>query len=173
MKKYIKTFLKILAIATLFFGIMDILNPTGVLTRTRIRTDFLRQYGDYLQYSLGDFELLDAGEGIFCDSTNFSARWWSVQFIDENGVEQTFGFNNVYSMGDFVARHVGNIASETLSNHIENHYLMTLDHINRTSSRLKFQADQSRNMRDYDRLTDPYNGIQIRYFLDARILLDE
>ena len=162
-----------LAIVAIFIVIRDILNPCGFLTRTRIRTDLLRLHDDYLQYSLGDFELLNAGEGLYCCSTNLSGRWWGVQFIDENGVEQTFGFNNVHGMGNSVARHVGRSASEALLNHIEDHYLVSLDHLNDITIRLEFQADQSSHLRDYDRLTDPYKGIQLRYFLDARILLHE
>lgn len=163
----------IIVIVAVLLAIVDINNPTGVLTRTRIRTDFLTRYDDYLHYSLGDFKLLYAGEGLYCDSTNISALWWNVQFIDGNGVEQTFGFNNVHSMGNSVAKHVGGIASESLSNYIENHYLITFDHLNRITTRLEFQADLTSHLRDYDRLIDLYNGIQLRYFFDARMLFHE
>jgi len=173
MKKYIKTFFIILVIVTILFGIRDILSPQGFLTRTRIRTDFLRQYNDYLQYSLGDFKLLNSGEGLVCTSTNLSARWWSVQFIDENSVEQTFSFSNLHSMGSNVARHVGSNASKALSNHVVAHYLTNLDHLSSITTRLEFQADQLRHLRDYYRLVDLHNGIQLKYFLDASTLLHE
>ena len=175
MKKYIKTVFIISVIVAILYGIMAILNPRGFLNRTRIRTDFLSLYDDYLQYSLGDFKLLDSGEDIFCDSTNISVLWWSVEFIDETGKEQTFSFSNFNRMGNSVARHVGDIASEALSNYIEDHCLITLDHLSEIYTRLAFQADQYRysHLRDYDRLIDLQNGIQLRYFLDAHTLLHE
>ena len=86
---------------------------------TRHTENYLRTYRDFLNYSLGDFEVIyDGTDSVHQQwrGTTDTYRLWHLQYMRENGEEKEFRFNNMNNMYESVIRTAGNIGSDSLIN---------------------------------------------------------
>jgi len=120
--------------------------------------DFLEIYGDFLRYSLDDFELVH--EGTDGDRFHRSvARWrtWVLRFEHEDGEERYFYFNNIgqHHFIRSVIHYAQRIGASQLSGEIDG-----INHRNVFLS-LHFQNDIPFAYREYELLIDPQSGISL------------
>jgi len=165
MKKYVIFLLVILLLILSTIGYIGITSSEFI----PYTEDYLEQYRDFLQYSLGDFELLHEGTG---GENFFGTAWewqtWHVQFVHQNGEENTFFFSNHEPMGLAVARHaeqIGNAQLTELTDAMGGH-LAALDHVNSISISLHFQGQAAQ-------LTDPQSGLRLSYPITWQTLLED
>lgn len=178
--KYKKLFIALLLV---FFGplllvvgcfyVLVITEPYPQRPVTRFTDDYLVMYEDFLQHSLGDFEVIGHGER-WNSSSNTYSLWWEVEFIDETGAVRTFLFSNGSRMGSFVTgasmRHFGR---DMLAYEVREELLEESDYLERISVALRFQYDRLERDVDFSLLTNPTYGIQLSKNWTAQQLLDE
>ena len=61
------------------------------------RTDYLKKYSEYLDYSLGkgNWILLESQqEKIMYVDFTYTYTWWKVEYVDSQGIRRTLEFNN-------------------------------------------------------------------------------
>ena|GEM_PF-3027073 len=96
-----------------------ILSLAGCVSTTRITENFLEKYSDFLDYSLGDYTLLETTRGRRGASMGFWAnnviyRVWRLEYTDHDGETRIFRFTNGGRLGVMedqviaIAREIGN-----------------------------------------------------------------
>jgi len=95
-----------------------VLSLTGCISI--LRADYLKKHKEFLEYSLGDFTVIDKGS----DSRTGTAwktvyRYWTLQYKNENNENDTFYFTNSGSFESDVLRKADSLATEEIWAEIE------------------------------------------------------
>ena len=104
---------------TFVLGLLLIFSITGCITTTQITEDFLENYSAFLDYSLGEYTLLETTRGRRGASMGFWAnnviyQIWRLEYTDHDGETRIFRFTNGDRLGGMenqvlaIAREIGN-----------------------------------------------------------------
>jgi len=137
--------------------------------------DHLEIYQDFLQHSLGDFELLEYGVRSR-DSGMVRYRWWRVQFIDENGEDQVFTFDTrpmAWQVAEAAASQVDEEELATLAIDLRENHLENSEHLSEITLSVRFQNGLRVHEGDWEQLLDPNDGLQLSTLITAQSLMEE
>ena len=139
---------------------------------THITEDSIDIYHDFLQHSLGNFDLIEEGRG-WHDSTNTYYRWWRLEFLDTNGQTRVFEFDNWISMGEQVANYIRRLSQDEFVREVIETNIANSDDLQFAYLTLHFQIGRARQEMTFDHLTHPETGLQLMDTLEVEYLINQ